>query len=391
LDGNQIPIHSESEVESFRYGGGLFGVNCGHYPTCFIPGLSTLEDVPQDPEENEKTYAESQEQRLLERKLRAEKRDLEVMKAQGASPEAIRAQKEKVRQASKDIDQFCEETGRTRKRNRERTPVNATWPDKTTYDPATFPTQERDKMRDWFANGGMTRNVASQATPTVPSDDIFKNVKGLDDAFKKGMAQTLNGSGRQETQKLYAKFADDLVCKQANLKKGAYFSSWQGGVFMNTAKDVAGSSYQAPYEICFHEFGHMIDWLAGGKNSIRYLSNTPHNGKQLLDVIKSDFRAFKKTCGVSTAKEVIPILQAENMDLRTCGNISDILEKCTGVSYPLGIGHGAKYHKREGATEKEFFAEVLDSAVSNPAGYAQMVRLFPNAVSLVWDMIGGVI
>lgn len=154
LDGNQIPIHSESEVESFRYGGGLFGVNCGHYPTCFIPGLSTLEDVPQDPEENEKTYAESQEQRRLERKLRAEKRDLEVMKAQGASPEAIRAQKEKVRQASKDIDEFCEETGRTRKRNRERTPVNATWPDKTTYDPATFPTQERDKILETITGRG---------------------------------------------------------------------------------------------------------------------------------------------------------------------------------------------------------------------------------------------
>jgi uncharacterized protein YukE len=154
LDGNQIHIHSESEVESFRYGGGLFGVNCGHYPTCFISGLSTLEDVPQDPEENEKTYAESQEQRRLERKLRAEKRDLEVMKAQGASPEAIRAQKEKVRQASKDIDEFCEETGRTRKRNRERTPVNATWPDKKTYDPATFPTQERDKILETITGRG---------------------------------------------------------------------------------------------------------------------------------------------------------------------------------------------------------------------------------------------
>jgi len=132
LDGNQITIHSEDEIESFRYGGGLFGVNCGHYPMVFIPGMSTLEDVPQDPEDNEKTYAESQEQRRLERKLRAEKRDLEVMKAQGASSEAIRAQKEKVRQASKGIDEFCEETGRTRKRNRERTPVNATWPDKKT-------------------------------------------------------------------------------------------------------------------------------------------------------------------------------------------------------------------------------------------------------------------
>ena len=95
----------------------------------FIPGFSTLKGEPQDPEENEKTYAESQQQRALERKLREEKRDLEVMKAQGADPEAIKAQRQKVAKASSDIDDFCDETGRARRRNREYTPVNATWPD----------------------------------------------------------------------------------------------------------------------------------------------------------------------------------------------------------------------------------------------------------------------
>ena len=79
------------------------------------------------------------------------------------------------------------------------------------------------------------------------------------------------------------------------------------------------------------------------------------------------------------------------MDKKVCGNISDILEKCTGKSYPLGIGHGAAYHKRDGATEKEFFAEVLDSAVANRPAYDQIVRLFPNAVDLVWDMVRSVI
>lgn len=130
LDGNQITIHSEDEIESFRYGGGLFGVNCGHYPMVFIPGFSTIKAEPQDEEQNAKTYAESQQQRALERKLREEKRDLEVMKAQGASPEEIRAQKERVRQASANVDEFCESTGRARHRDREYTPVNATWPEK---------------------------------------------------------------------------------------------------------------------------------------------------------------------------------------------------------------------------------------------------------------------
>ena len=83
----------------------------------------------QNEEQNAKEYEESQKQRELERKLRYEKRDLAIMKAQGADEEAVRAQKARVRKASADIDEFCDETGRARKRAREYTPVNATWPD----------------------------------------------------------------------------------------------------------------------------------------------------------------------------------------------------------------------------------------------------------------------
>ena len=151
LDGNEVIIHSEDEVESFRYGGGLFGVNCGHYPMVFIPGVSVIREPPQDPEENAKAYEESQQQRALERKLREEKRDLEVLKAQGASEAEITAQKAKVRQANHELEQFCDDTGRTRRKNREYTPVNAEFPDKDTY--GASPTEYRDKILDWFNNG----------------------------------------------------------------------------------------------------------------------------------------------------------------------------------------------------------------------------------------------
>lgn len=130
LDGNQITIHSEDEIESFRYGGGLFGVNCGHYPMVFVPGFSTIKGQPQSEEENAKAYQESQQQRALERKVRAEKRDLEVLKAQGASEDQIKAQREKVRQASQNVQDFCDKTGRARHRDREYTPVNAKWPER---------------------------------------------------------------------------------------------------------------------------------------------------------------------------------------------------------------------------------------------------------------------
>ena len=95
----------------------------------FIPNFSTLKGEPQDQATNDKQYAETQQQRALERRLREEKRDLEVMKAQGAPAEQIKAQRERVRNASADIDEFCDKTGLPRRRNREYTPTNATFPD----------------------------------------------------------------------------------------------------------------------------------------------------------------------------------------------------------------------------------------------------------------------
>lgn len=128
LDGNKIHVYAQSET-SYGQAAGLFGVNCKHYPMTFIPGLSTLRGEPQNEEENKKAYAESQEQRLLERKLRKEKLDLSVLKAQGATDEEIKTQAERVRAASADIDDFCDATGRARRRNREYTPVNASFPE----------------------------------------------------------------------------------------------------------------------------------------------------------------------------------------------------------------------------------------------------------------------
>lgn len=138
-DGNEVVIHSESEVESFRYGGGLFGINCGHYPMVFIPGISSVREVKQTEEENAKAYKESQHQRALERKLREEKRDLEVLKAQGADEDQIKAQQAKVRKASHDIEEFCDATGRPRDRIREYTPIDAKWPDIPNVPPVVPP------------------------------------------------------------------------------------------------------------------------------------------------------------------------------------------------------------------------------------------------------------
>lgn len=126
LYGETVHVYAQSET-TYGEPAGLFGINCKHYPMPFVPGISTIRQPPMDEDENAKAYEDSQKQRQLERKLRKEKLDLNILKAQGADEDLIRQQREKVRAASADIDDFCEATNRTRRRSREYTPVLATY------------------------------------------------------------------------------------------------------------------------------------------------------------------------------------------------------------------------------------------------------------------------
>lgn len=413
LDGNDIEVIAQSAT-SYGQPAGLFGINCKHYPTPFIPGVSIIRGEPQDKDTNERVYAESQEQRRLERKLREEKRDLMMAKAQGADPEEIARLREKTRQSSQDIQDFCDSTGRARHRDREAVYTKREFPDKDKYDVAEFERKQKDIVDQFFSGGGsqqgynfgqMTQNapitptpapiapqnVAQQGTKTQYDRSMFNAVKGMKPADQKAFAQKLLDSGNADAINLYGKYANDLAIVNPRVRTQAYFSASRGGIAVSVKKAIAGSNYEAPYQVLFHEFGHNVDWAAGGKNPIVYLSNKPVNGVRLIDTILSDYATFKQGLGASTDSEVITALKAENMPLSVRGNISDILEKCTGRSYPLGIGHGTAYHNKPGTTEKEFFAETLDSCLTNPEAYKQMQRLFPNAVNLVWEMVKGVL
>ena len=168
LDGNEIQVIPQSET-SYGQAAGLFGINCKHYPTPFIPGVSVIEGHPQDPEANAKTYEESQKQRALERKLREEKRDLQMLKAQGASEEDIAKQQAKCKQTSADIDEFCKETGRTRHRDREAVYTKREFPDADRYDVSEFEKDQKKLIDDYYKSGGeQQRYTFGEMTPNEP-------------------------------------------------------------------------------------------------------------------------------------------------------------------------------------------------------------------------------
>jgi len=123
LRGNKIRFYPQSS-SSIGDPDGLFGINCGHFKTPFVPGVSMQRYFPTedraDRAENDRKYQESQKQRALERDVRAAKRECAVYDALG-DKEAFAKSSLRLREKQKKLASFTQSTGRTRRNDREQT------------------------------------------------------------------------------------------------------------------------------------------------------------------------------------------------------------------------------------------------------------------------------
>lgn len=153
LGNGQKVDYEPLNVTSYGQAAGLFGINCGHYPIPIIPGETIPHgaDNIQDKEANDKAYAESQEQRALERKIREAKRVVEM-----AGDTATEKDKERVKKYQQEMREFIDRTGRTRRYDREQ--IGGTPPTKG----------QPGSTLNW---GGAT----PPTTPTAPNEPTFSD------------------------------------------------------------------------------------------------------------------------------------------------------------------------------------------------------------------------
>lgn len=103
---------------SYRKPAGLFRINCGHHPITVIPGVSIPRDRDeQNKGENDRAYAESQEQRRLEREIRYSKQKATMMEAAG-DKEGFEQEALKIKEKQSAYNAFCKKTGRTKRLDR---------------------------------------------------------------------------------------------------------------------------------------------------------------------------------------------------------------------------------------------------------------------------------
>ena len=119
LYGNQYQVHNINET-SYGQPAGLFGINCGHNPLTFVPGYSVpraQELTPEEEQENALQYAQSQQQRYLEREVRHAKTEALAYDAAGDKEGFVLAS-QKVKRTQADYAAFCKQTGRTPRADR---------------------------------------------------------------------------------------------------------------------------------------------------------------------------------------------------------------------------------------------------------------------------------
>lgn len=97
---------------------GLFGINCGHIKYPFVEGISTQRYYPYPEAENDKQYQEQQKQRKLESSIRKAKLRKAMLENVG-DKQGVKAANNLIRKRQEEMRKFIEETGRTRRRERE--------------------------------------------------------------------------------------------------------------------------------------------------------------------------------------------------------------------------------------------------------------------------------
>lgn len=95
---------------SYGQPAGLFGINCGHVQYPFVPGINFQRYFPYPKEENNRRYMQFQQQRAMERGIRAAKRECMMLQETGDT-EGLQKASLRLRTQKEKYSAYCKETG----------------------------------------------------------------------------------------------------------------------------------------------------------------------------------------------------------------------------------------------------------------------------------------
>lgn len=107
--GNKIHFTPFSQT-SYGQPDGILGINCGHVQYPFAPGINFQRYFPYPKEENDRRYMQFQQQRAMERGIRAAKRECMMLQETGDT-EGLQKASLRLRNQKEKYSAYCKETG----------------------------------------------------------------------------------------------------------------------------------------------------------------------------------------------------------------------------------------------------------------------------------------
>lgn len=245
---------------------------------------------------------------------------------------------------------------------------------------------------------GEYRESVRELSENVPFGQFFENQ--LEKKYIIGLDETLKRA--ENLQADFAKMYRSWQCQFSFLptKSGSAYNTIDRHVYVNAKECADGDAISTPYQVFFHELGHLIDNQAASPiNSFISVSS------RLTKLIKSDWAKFRdgiadklgvsgkpnaarrNSIAIDYIRNVLAKGDNGKINLMAWAGVSDTIEGCTKVSYPLGAGHGASYHKRKDVTASEFFAEACSAAIANPASFETFKTVFPTATAELMKIV----
>ena len=245
----------------------------------------------------------------------------------------------------------------------------------------------------------------------------------------------------QACRDIWNHFADEFNILSKSGGKRGYYSPSRNGVSLSISRASKGTTYQTPYQLVFHEFGHNIDWELnrkfGNKNPMQSFTANYKGGvfgKTIQQEAEEAIEKYAKANNIYTlpnkgtvvveadkmvkqgliradekAEWIRNKLQEQTIDraeaekqfcnyiknkysLLQRTDISDMFESIMQYeTYPFGVGHGKKYWGAKGVSYKpcgqEAFAEMYSAMIANPESWAVIQDYFPESVKIFNEIL----
>lgn len=455
-DGYEIDYHSNPRPSHAAMGGKQYVIGRartinGRHFSSFSTVASLLEDygclhfkMPIICGISEPAYTPAQLKELKER----DKRIIEFEGKQYTTYEATQVQRklETAARHAKDRQIIAKAAGDDTLMRQEQEKINLiSHKYKAFSDAAELPTKaERMSVSGYRRVGVKPPKKAAKIVDNGSESGIIRNydsdiAKQFGKAHYDGMRDLIDASPDETATAVWNRFENQIKVGDSNYSGHEHCSGSQ--IYVNGVRDAKGSTWEAPYQVSFHESGHAIDYLARSDSSNNnylagHFSSAYENGKfpntiekEVSDWVssvdkklKEKFKSHKddldwlhehgyisdwnwdfyKRHGTwiggkpkysksyaykAVEKEIKALTPKAKADL------SDILEGATSGKISCGFGHGASYWKQRktgGVNDglaTEAFAEMIDSTFTNPESLATIKKYLPKSYGVFTEMM----